>query len=147
MRHDFGATQAAAPPLAIDPLITAMLQKAANQVPWPKARATSPAFEVRHVVIHGCHQQDCRHALNAVSVFVRQVCPAALCVLTLRSKECSEDMRHKHWTKQHQLWRPEHRLVQYGVVTCELTGSTALHTIAAPITCERYKLIVALLQY
>ena len=47
MRHDFGATQAAAPPLAIDPLVTAMLQKAATNVPQPKPRTTSPAFAVR----------------------------------------------------------------------------------------------------
>lgn len=46
MRHDFGATQAAAPPLAIDPLLTAMLQKAGTDMPQAKARATSPAFEV-----------------------------------------------------------------------------------------------------
>lgn len=49
MRHNFGATQAAAPPLAIDPLLTAMMQKAGTDVPQSKPRATSPAFEVRSV--------------------------------------------------------------------------------------------------
>lgn len=50
MRNDFGATQAAAPPLAIDPLVNVMLQKAALDIDalrcQAKRRNASPAFQV-----------------------------------------------------------------------------------------------------
>ena len=46
MMPDFGMTQPAVPPLTIDPLVTAMLQKASAQQPLTRPRATSPAFAV-----------------------------------------------------------------------------------------------------
>jgi len=44
---DFGMTQPVVPPLLIDPLVTAMMQKASSDVPLSQPRSTSPAFAVR----------------------------------------------------------------------------------------------------
>ena len=44
---DFGMTQPAVPPLCIDPLVTAMLQRAGTDVPPSQPRSTSAAFAVR----------------------------------------------------------------------------------------------------
>jgi len=43
---DFGLTMPPVPPLLIDPLVTAMMQKASADVPVSQPRSTSPAFLV-----------------------------------------------------------------------------------------------------
>lgn len=43
---DFGMTQPAVPPLCIDPIVTAMLQRTGTDAPPSQPRSTSAAFAV-----------------------------------------------------------------------------------------------------
>ena len=48
---DFGMTQPAVPPLCIDPIVTAMLQRAGAEVLPSQPQSTSPAFAVRSLAM------------------------------------------------------------------------------------------------
>ena len=78
---DFGMTQPAVPPLCIDPLVTAMLQRAGTDVPPSQPRSTSAAFAVR--ILLCCAVLCCAVLFYAVSAHAEPShttpCHAVLC--------------------------------------------------------------------
>ena len=89
---DLGMTQPAVPPLCIDPLVTAMLQRAGTDAPPLQPRSTSAAFAVRILlccaVLNGCTEPSCaNHAMPSMLSCAMPShavpCCAALCCAAL----------------------------------------------------------------
>ena len=78
---NLGMTQPAVPPLCIDPLVTAMLQRAGTNVPPSQPRSTSAAFAVR--ILLCCAVLCCAVLCCAV------LCCAVLCCAVLCHKCCA----------------------------------------------------------
>ena len=77
---DFGMTMPPVPPLLIDPLVTAMMQKGSSDVPVSQPRSTSPAFLVSLWVV--CLYVPCA-ALRCAMLCCAVLCCAVLCCAVL----------------------------------------------------------------
>ena len=87
--EEFGMTQPAVPPLCIDPLVAALMQKAGTDVPLSQPRSTSPAFVVSLcktfvLLCAALRSVLCCGALCCAVLCCAVLCCAVLCCAVLR---------------------------------------------------------------